>query len=247
METRIAPRKPGARLNTGAAILTNAQAVNTKPVKGRLDAFAAAHRRYCEAQRKVDKAEAALGNGQARLAHLDADQDDAVEALALCLANDGQPRTQPFGSLSNFGPAKLKTLPVADEAKAIHDLVATLQRNKSLSHATRSAAQNAERAAQRLEAALPPLETLRTALKAARSLRDTIAQTWDANLTALRLAARGAAATDVPGLPSALFGRRTRATPKAKGATQAPTQISSPAPTNPASAGPNNTPTAPAA
>ena len=247
METKIASRKPSARLNIGATILTNAQAINTKPVKGRLDAFAAAHRGYAEAQRKVDKVEAALAIEQTRVAHLDADQDDAVEALALCLANDGQPRNNPFARFSNVGPGRLKALHFADEARAIHDLVATLLRSKSLSPTTRTAAQAAERAAQKVDAALPPLEPLRNDLKSARSFRDTIGQTWDANLTALRLAARGAAATEVPGLDTALFGRRTRSTAKAKGTPQHPAQTPSTAPSTPVSAGPSNTPTPPVA
>lgn len=222
METKIAPRKPSARLDTGAAILNNAQAINTKPVKGRLDAFAAAHRSYAEAQRKVDAVEAALATEQARLAQLDADQDDAVEALALSLSNDGQPRNNPFANFSNLGPGRLKSMAVADEAKAIHTLVATLQRSKSLSPATLGAAQNAEQAAQKLEAALPALAALRGDLKSARSFRDSVAHNWDANLTALRLAARGAAATEVPGLYTALFGRKARLTTRAKGAAQPP-------------------------
>ena len=246
METKIAPRKPIARLNTGAAILTNARAINTKPVKGRLDAFAAAHRSYAEAQRKVDEVEAALAIGQARIAHLDADQDDAVEVLALCLANAGQPRNNPFGRFGNVGPRRLKALPFADEAKAISALVESLQRSKALSPTTLTAAHSAEQAAQKLEAALPPLETLRNDLKSARSFRDTIAQTWDANLSALRLAARAAAATEVPGLYTALFGRRARSTPKATSAAQAPAQPPPAAPAN-ESGTPSNTPPTPVA
>ena len=230
----------------GATILINARAINTKPVKGRLDAFAEAHRSYSEAQRKVDEVEAALAIEQARIVDLDANQDDAVEALVLCLANDGQPRNNPFASFSNVGPGRLKALPFGDEARAIHTLVATLQRSKSLSQSTLTAAQSAEQAAQKLEAALPLLERLRNDLKSARSFRDTIGKAWEANLFALRLATRGAAATEVPGLYTALFGRRAPSTTRAKGAAQEPAQIPPDAPTN-GSGTSSNTPTMPVA
>jgi len=217
MEVRIGRRKPRARRHTGDAILANAQALNMKPVKSWFDAFADVHRSYVEAQQKVETVEQALAQEQARTLQLDADQDDAVEALALCLVNDGEPRTRPFARFGHQAPGTMKSLAMEEEARAIHALVATLQRHKSLSPATLAAANNAEEAARKLEAGLPPLEVRRQEVKAARGFRDTIGQKWDTQLAALRLAVRGAAATTVPGLYTALFGRSGRSTKKVKG------------------------------
>jgi len=216
METRIARRKPFARLHTGDLILANAQAVPIKAVKTSFDAFAEVHRSYTEAQRTVDTMEQALEERQAQTAQLDADQDDALEALAVSLVNDGEPRTRPFGRFANQSPARLKGLPLDEEVKGIQALVTALQREKALSPATQAAAQTALAAAQKVETALPPLLERRSQLKAARSVRDTIAQKWDTYLSALRLAVRGAAATAVPGMYTALFGRGTRPSKKAK-------------------------------
>jgi hypothetical protein len=219
MERKKPSLSPGQRLEIGAALLNAAKVVDIKRVKSRLDAFATVHQSYSEAQGQVEAAENELRAEQARVAMLDADQDDAVEALALCLTIDKQPRANPFAAFGTDGPGRIKGMALADEVKAIHALVTNVQRNKALSQATLDAAQSAEQAAQKVEAALVPLETLRGNLGAAREMRDTIAHRWDIHLAALRHWARAATAVEAPGLYTALFGRSSRPAKKAKPST----------------------------
>ena len=202
---------PGKRLKTGATILAAMRVVNTKPVQKRLDAFAAAHRAYGDAQAKVDAADAELRAGQAQVVQLDAEQDAALEALALCLANNGQSREKPFAAFNADSPARIKTMPFAEEAQAIHALVASLRIDTSLSQATLDAAQRAEQAAQKVEAALVPLDALRNTLSAAREVRDNLASAWDTSLAVLRRGALAEGDNGAPGLYTSLFGRRSRA------------------------------------
>lgn len=228
MDRTNATQSPSLRLKKGDALLAKAQVVDTKPLEARLNAFAATHRSYGEAQAKVDEVDAQLRAAVIRLAQLDADQDDAVEALALCLANEGEPRGNPFASFNAEAPGRLKALAVADEAREIHTLVAAVLRGKSLAQATRDAAQAAEQAALQVEAALPPLEALRGNLNAARQQRDAIAHSWDTDFSNLRRWTRATADIEAPGLYTKLFGTRT--TRKAKPDTTPPTAENPPTP-----------------
>ncbi|HVO26426.1 MAG TPA: hypothetical protein VMW56_22670 [Candidatus Margulisiibacteriota bacterium] len=54
MNTRKFGMNPSGRLETGAAVLAAAKAVDIERVRPRLNAFAGAHRRYAEAQREVE-------------------------------------------------------------------------------------------------------------------------------------------------------------------------------------------------
>ena len=99
-----------SRLEIGAAVLTTAQVVDTKSVTARLNAFSEAHRNYGDAERKVDEAEARLDEEKRKLAHLDADHYDAVEALACELAREGEPRKNPFESFGAPAPGKIKMM-----------------------------------------------------------------------------------------------------------------------------------------
>ena len=221
MDRKKVTLSPSKRLKTGATILAAAQVVDTKPVQDRFDAFAKAHRSYCDAQSKVDAADAALRTAQTQLVQLDAEQDSAVEALALCLIHEGQPREKPFAAFSADAPGRIKAMTFAEEAQAIHTLVANVQRDTSLSPAALAAAQRAEQAAANLETALAPLAALRNTLSAARELRDTLAPTWDAALGVLRRGVAAASDDGAPGLSTALFGRRSRAAKKKPTADQA--------------------------
>ena len=135
----------GTRLQIGAGVLSAARAIDTRLVKGRLGRFERAHRAYVAAQRKVDAAESQLRSAQARLAECDAVQDEAVETLARALVADGQPRGNPFEAFGAPAPGTLTRLVFAEEAEAVHALVATVQRSKGVSKATLQAAQTPTR------------------------------------------------------------------------------------------------------
>ena len=85
-----------------------------------------------------------------------------------------------------------------------------MQRSKTISQATRDTARAEEKAAQVIEAALFPIDKLEVVIRDARHERDTVGQTWDTALAALRRGARAAADDGAPGLYTALFGRLLR-------------------------------------
>ena len=104
METKKRVDHPSARLEVGAAILTAAKVTDTTLIKGRLAAFAQAHRSYTQAQRRVDGINAQVRAQQTRINNLNASQDDAVEALARSLVADGQPRVNSFAAFRADSP-----------------------------------------------------------------------------------------------------------------------------------------------
>ncbi|MFI5366608.1 MAG: hypothetical protein ACHQ4J_13400 [Candidatus Binatia bacterium] len=199
--------KLNGRLQIGAAIFAAAKAVDTRLVKARLAAFEGAHRSYAEAQHKVDAAEAQLHAAQAKLGQCDVSQNEALEMLARSLIFDGQPRTNPFAAFGPLIPSKAMSLPIADKAKAVHQLVAAVQRSKGASKTTLQAAQAAEKAANALEQALVPVEKLQAVARDTRHTRDAVAQSWESTLAALKRGARAAADDGAPQLYATLFGR----------------------------------------
>jgi len=199
--------KLGGRLQTGAAILAAAKAVDTRLVKARLTAFEGAHRSYADAQHKVDAAEAQLRTVQVKLGECEVAQAEAVEALVRSLIFDGQPRKKPFDDFGVPAPSKLVNLPAADKAKAVHQLAAAVQRSKNASKVTVQTAQAAEKAATAIEQALAPVEKLQAAVRDARHTRDAVAQGWESTLAALKRGARAAADDGAPQLYATLFGR----------------------------------------
>jgi len=223
---------PGGRLETGAAVLAAAEVINSKLIqfiKPRLLEFSAAHRSYVDAQAKVDAANIKFRAAQAELGRCDAEQGEVVEALAGTLCADGQPRSNPFAAFGAAAPFNIKRLPSADEAAAVHELVAAIRRGKNLSKATLEAAAVADKAARAVEAALAPLAKLEEAARNARHTRDAIGQTWETTLAVLRRAARTAEDDGAPGLYAALFGRLGRAT-KRRSNTDAAAQTPDPNP-----------------
>lgn len=204
---------PSAILEAGTAILAAAQVVDTHVIKARLDAFADAHRAYADAQRKVDDIEVQLS--QATNA-IEAEQDEAVETLALAMVADGAPRRgNPFASLGMPSPSAIKALPFDEEAEALRDLVTAVQRRKISSVATQEAARGIAQLAVNVDAFVVKAEGLRNALREVRHTREVIRNRWDTTLAALKVGARYAAGEGAPGLYAALFGRPTR-TRKAK-------------------------------
>ena len=205
----------GTRLQIGAGVLSAARAIDTRLVKGRLGRFERAHRAYVAAQRKVDAAESRR-TAQARLAECDAVQDEAVETLARALVADGQPRGNPFEAFGAPAPGTLTRLVFAEEAEAVHALVAAAQRSKGVSKATLQAAQTADKAARVVVQALAPVAKLQDTVRDARRTRDAVAQGWESTLAALKRGARAAADEGAPYLYPTLFPPVIRAITKSK-------------------------------
>lgn len=207
---------PKLRLDVGASVLSAAGAIDTRLVKARLGRFERAHEQYVAAQRKVDAAEAQLSIVQARVAERDAIQDETVETLAKALVTDGRPRANPFDEFGAVAPGTLVRLQFADEAKAVHQLVAAVQRNKTVSAATTQAAQAADKAARAVEQALVPVLKLQDRVRDARRARDAVGQGWESALAALRRAARSAADDGAHDLYDTLFPPVVRPAAKSK-------------------------------
>ncbi len=215
-------RGPATRLQIGTLVLVAAGVVDTGPVKRRLSNFKAMHRKYAGVQSEIQALHAEVRGAKADLARRAADADDAVEALALALANEGQPRHTPFAAFGAPAPWVIRRLRAGQKAAAIHRLVASIQRNddrqrrgRSPGQGARDAALAAERAARHIEAAVVPIDSLRTSLRHLRYRRDAVGLLWDKALVALRREARSAADDGMPGVHSALFGWRER--PSASG------------------------------
>ena len=203
-----------SHLNAGASILAAARTVETRLIKARLAAFERTQRSYSAAHDKVNAAEAQLGAAQTRLGELDADQDEAVDALARALVADGQPLGNPLGAFSPLTPKKLMAQAVAEEVKAIHQLVAAIQRAKGVSKPTLQAAQAAEKAARAVEQQLAQMEKVQEAIRETRHTRAAVAQGWAKDLAALKRGARAAEDDGVTRLYAALFDRATRTSTK---------------------------------
>ncbi len=180
----------------------------------------------------MDAAEGQLSAAQSRLSERDAVQDEAVETLARALVADGQPRVNPFATFGAAAPTAIMRLPIMEETKAIHALVAAVQRNKKLTKPTLQAAQALDKAVHAVEQALQPLDALDAAVRAARHTRDAIGQTWDTALAALKRGARAASDDGAPQLYATLFDRPSR--PVAKNGKPAPPPTAAAAPLAPA-------------
>src|SRR5439155_11539137 len=73
-------------------------------------------------------------------------------------------------------PGTLTRLAFAEEAAAVHQLVAAVQRGKDIGKATSQAAQAAEKAANIVEEELAPVEKLQETVRDARRTRDAVGQ-----------------------------------------------------------------------
>ena len=196
---------PGARAEIGGAVLAAAETVDTRLVRERLAAFAVTHGRYTEAQRVVAAAEVKLAAAAAVVRRCDVEQDAAVDALARALLHEGQPRANPFRGLGVPSPAVLQRRAAAAEAKAIHKLVAAVQRLPGCAAPTLQAAEAAAAAAGAVEKALASVLPLAAALHTARLARDTVGELWNRDLAALKRHAQAAADDGAPHLHAALF------------------------------------------
>lgn len=136
---------------------------------------------------------------------------------------EGYPRLNPFADFGTVSPAQVKKLIFAEQAATILQLVAAVQRSKTIGQAVRGAAQAAEKAARNMQAALAPMEKLEAALRVARHKRDAIGLRWDAALALLKHGARFAEGKGAPGIFNALFGRLVTTRPASKKAKPIPT------------------------
>ncbi len=211
------------RVRTGEAVLAASRLVDTRGITARLDAFAAAHAAHATAQAGVDAAVAQAQVVLRRVAELDVHQDAALDKLALLLALDGKPRSNPLAGYTDETPSNLRRTAAGDEALQLLRLVSAVRNDTTVSEATRAAADTVETTARAVIAALEPLPPLETALREARHVRDHTLDRWDEALGNLQLAARVAEMEGSPGLHDALFARSVRRPvrkPKAKDATE---------------------------
>jgi hypothetical protein len=220
MAVRMKTTSPGTRLQVGASVLAAARGVDTRLVDDRLKRFEQAHRAYANAQRKVDAAESALGVAQARLAQEDAVQDEAVNTLACVLIGERKLRGNPFDTFGAPAPGTLMRLPFAEEAAAVHQLIAAVLRSKDGSQATTAAAKAADEATFAVEQAIDPIAKLQDAVRDARGTRDAVGQAWESALAALQRVARAAAKEGAPELFATLFAPLARAASKTKPAAE---------------------------
>jgi hypothetical protein len=204
------------RLQLGASVLSAASAVDTRPVRARLERFEGANRSYTAAQRKVDAVDAQLRAAKKQLAEHDAVQDDAVIALARLLIHDGQPYKNAFDAFGVPAPGTLTRLPPAEAAEAVHQLVAAIRRGKGVAAATLAAAEAADKAASIVEQALVPVAKLQENLRNARRTRDAVGRGWDTALAGLQRGAKAAVDEGAPELYATLFPAPTRSTTKTK-------------------------------
>lgn len=205
MAVRLKKVSPGSRLHAGTAVLANARAVDTRLIQDRLDRFEQAHRSYVAAQKKVDLVSVPLTAALKEVGERDAVQSNAVDALALALANEGHPMRTPFEAFDGPTPPALTRLSPAEEAAGIHELVATILRSGRVNEATKAAARAADGAASAVEKALEPIAALETTVRAARHTRDTLGRAWDDALSGLKRSARSAADAGAPELYGRLF------------------------------------------
>lgn len=197
-----------SRLHKGNVVLANAQKVNTKALKARLNAFADVHRSFLEAQTEVEVAETAERGELKRIEEIDGELEKAITALSAALLLNGEPRRNAFGRFSDYGPGQMVVLPFAEKVRAAYALAANLRRNMGSSPAIITAAEQLEKAAHAVEAALPNWELRRTYLNVAREGRDSLNVRWDTAYTALRLLTQSV--VEDPNLYAVLFARPRR-------------------------------------
>jgi hypothetical protein len=230
----------GTRVAAGALVLARAKQQDTKTVKDRLAAFAAAHAKYAAAEAKVSAADDALGAAQQKVADADVTQDDAVEALAKALVGDGHKRDNPFKQLGYPSPSVVAKQGYGDEAKTVTALAAKVAKTKGLSKTSLAAADAAKRAAAGVTKLLPARDAAEAARKKAQTARDALAQPWETAFAALKRGAKAAADEGAPALFQALF---ASSAPAHKRAPKRPPSPPAPPPVAPAPPAPPVPPT----
>jgi hypothetical protein len=222
MATIQSNNHPGSRIDVGDLVLERAKARDTKSVKARLAAFAAAHAAYAKAEREVRAAEESQLAQEGKAAEADVVQDAAVDALATAMAGDGAPRTAPFRPIGFGAPSDVKAMAYAKEAKECKRIAKAALAWKPGTAKTKSAAKKLAAAAAVVEKALSSAPAMRKKTSGALARRDALGQAWRTAFEKLKNAARTAEDDGAQGLFDALFHDDARAAPKAKKAATAP-------------------------
>lgn len=227
MRTLTIGHNPASRITAGDAVLAASKTIGIQAIAKRFGLFAKTHRSYLAAQKKVDAAEEKLRAAQARVGECDAEQDDAVYALATVLAGLGLPRTNPFRPLGFEAPSVIAKMGYGVEAKRVIELVAAIGKRKDLAKAV-AASKRAKAGALSVQGALKKVPPLKKACDEARTAREALAQPWETAFGALKRAARAADDDGGTELFATLFertaapkGKRKRSA-KGKGPAQGP-------------------------
>jgi hypothetical protein len=196
---------PGTRVETGNLILGRAKKANTKAIASRLARFKKAHGSYRAAERRVERAFAALRAQESRVGEADVEQDDSVFGLASCLAGDGLPRANPFRPLGEPAPSKVAKQGYGAEVATVKRIAKALAKRKDLSPRTKSAIEDALAAGAKVTKALAAIPSLEKAYGAAMKSRDALAQEWETSFAGIKLAARSAELDGAGGIVDALL------------------------------------------
>lgn len=230
MATRIKEETSSTwRLRLGESVLTAAHAIDTSPVKARLEEFERAQQEYAGAHQNIEVAEAQLRAAETELIACQAVQDTAITALAGALIGEGQPVPTPFAVYGGPPFKMLKRMGIARKTDAVHQLVAVLQRDENIRDATKKAAEATDEAARALEQAFVPVKTMRKGVREARRTRDARSHAWDTALGCLRCDARTAARGGKPEIYAAFFPPRRPAMKSSKAAANPPPVPETPA------------------
>ncbi len=205
MGTLAVARNPSSRREAGDKVLDAAEEVDTKPIAKRLAAFGKDHKAFLAADEKVkdasDKLDAALRNIGAK----DAALDKCVDELASAAVGSGLPRTNPFKPLGHPSPSDLKEIAQQAEPEAVRKLTADLRKHPGATKQLLDACAKSEKAANEVDAAFKPIETLEKAQATAITRRNVIARRWERSFVALKNGARAADDEGDYGLFEALF------------------------------------------
>lgn len=221
MKTMKSSRSPTSRITVGNAVLASARTTNSAAVSARIEAFAKLHAKFLAAEEKVTWADEEVRRQLQAVGEADAAQDAAVVTLAGMLAADGLPRANPFKPLGFSSPGAVAKLKYAEEAQEVQRLAKAVLSRSGMSPGTLAAAKALAQAAQAVETQLAPLDKLKEARAIAIRERDTVGMDWEAQLAALKMAARSAEADGARGLYAALFA--DQALPRARRRKVAPT------------------------
>ncbi|MBI5512446.1 MAG: hypothetical protein HY909_01685 [Deltaproteobacteria bacterium] len=190
--TTLHPTSNKARLAAGAAVLSAASELPTRPISQRLMAFRKVHAALVRAEAHIDAAEARLQEAQRALAEADVDQDAVIDPLADALVGVGLPRGNPFKGLALRSPSRMKAMGYGAEAEALLKLLERVRKRKGLTPAVKAACRRAEAAARAVLVALKPLGAMEASLANARARRDALTLGWETAFAALKRAARSA-------------------------------------------------------
>ena len=210
------------RINAGDIVVAAAATRDTRAVKKQFAAFAAQHRNFCTAHKKIDDAESKLHAVRDRIASLDVLQDLAIDRLVVALIGDGLPRLNAFAPFRAPAPSALKQMGDIAEAKESLALVKNIKQRKGLSKATLAATAAVEKIAKEIQSVAAPIAKLEADVATALKFRKGYAQSWSNAFAALKHAALAAEDDGARGLYDTLFVRVASKPAKKKSAKAKP-------------------------